>query len=67
MKKLESVKDLTYILSEYNLGVDKKTLLKIYKAATHERPDFLLIDLQGDPSKRFRRNFLEIFEIPDTF
>lgn len=67
LKKLESVKDLNYILSEYNLGVDKQTLLKIYKAATHEKPDFLLVDLHADPSKRFRKNFLEIFELPDTF
>jgi hypothetical protein len=67
LKKLASTKDLSYILSEYNLGVDKATLLKLYKAATHEQGDFLLIDLQGDPAKRFRHNFLEIFEVPDTF
>jgi hypothetical protein len=67
LKKLNSTKDLTYILREYNLGVDKKTLLKLYSEATRESSDFLLIDLQGPPTERFRHNFLDIFELPDTF
>jgi hypothetical protein len=60
LKKLTSMKDLQNILEDFNLGVDKIKLLSIYKDATKERRDFLTIDVDEVPEKRFRENFLNI-------
>jgi len=63
LKKLSSMRDLNMIMSEFNLGVSKKSLLDLYNDATKERLDFLLIDIDNVPSKRFRKNFLQIYNI----
>ena len=66
MKKLASTRDLNMILSDYNLGVSKDTLLEIYKYCTRIKEEFLLLDLDSVPEHRFRRNLLEIINI-ETF
>jgi len=66
LKKLASTRDLNLILSDYNLGVSKETLLEIYKYCTRIKEEFLLLDLDAVPEQRFRRNLLEIIDI-DTF
>jgi ABC-type dipeptide/oligopeptide/nickel transport system ATPase component len=63
IKQIASMKNLTMICREYDLGVDKKALIQIYNEATKEKKDFLLIDLEGDKEERFRKNLDEIFEI----
>ena len=63
LKKLTSMKDLTNILEDFNLGVDKNRLLNMYKDATKDRKDFLTIDIDEIPEKRFRENFLNIITI----
>jgi hypothetical protein len=35
----------------------------MYKYATKEKSDFLLIDLEGEPNERFRKNLNEVFDI----
>lgn len=60
LKKLQSEKDLNLILSEFSLGLDKKTLLKLYKYATNDQLSFLMIDIGATAENRFRKNFLEI-------
>jgi hypothetical protein len=63
LKKLASTRDLNLILSDYNLGVSKETLLEIYKYCTRVKEDFLLLDLDAVPEDRFRHNLLEIIDI----
>jgi hypothetical protein len=62
LKKLSSTRDLNMILSDYNLGVDKSVLMKIYKYATSDNGT-LFIDADAQPENRFRRNFLEILDL----
>lgn len=64
LKKLSSTRDLTLIMSDYNLGVDKKQLLNLYKYAVNDNGT-LFIDADAPPEKRFRRNFLEILNVED--
>jgi hypothetical protein len=66
LKKLSSTRDLNLILSDYNLGVSKETLLEIYKYCTRIKEDFLLLDLDAVPEDRFRHNLLETLNI-ETF
>jgi len=61
------MKNLTMIAREYSLGIDKKALKDIYDAATEKKQDFLLIDLEGEKTERFRKNFDEVFEVADMF
>ena len=65
--KLNGRRDLTLIMSEFELGVDKKELLEIYEDATKKKFDCLLIDIEADKSHRFRCNFLQYYEISDDF
>lgn len=64
LKRTYSTRDLNIVLSDYNLGVNKKELIEIHKEATRDnKQDFLLIDVEGDPDKRFRHNFLSIISV----
>lgn len=63
LKKLASTRDLNLILSDYNLGVSKETMLEIYKYCTREQTNFLLLDLDAVPENRFRHNLLEVLDI----
>lgn len=60
IKKLSSTGDLNLILRDCAVGVDKKTLLGLYKYATDDKRSFLLVDLDAPEECRFRRNFLEV-------
>jgi hypothetical protein len=51
------------ILSEFGLGVSKDQLLSIYQYATREKLQPLLIDMEADPSERFRKGISEIISI----
>ena len=63
VKQIASMKNLTMIGREYDLGIDKKELIEMYKYATKEKSDFSLIDLEGEPNERFRKNLNEVFDI----
>lgn len=63
IKKLASERDLNMIFNECSLGVDKKTLMNLYKDATSEKTSFLLVDLDAPSNKRFRKNFLGVYEL----
>lgn len=65
IKQISNMKNLTMIARECSLGLDKKQLTDIYKHATEKTHDFLLIDLEGDPKHRFRKNFNEFYEIEE--
>jgi ABC-type dipeptide/oligopeptide/nickel transport system ATPase component len=66
IKQVSSMKNLTMIAREFSLGLDKKKLTEIYHHATAEVPSFLMIDLEGEPQYRFRKNFTEFYEVPDA-
>ena len=61
IKQISSMKNLTMIAREYDLGMDKKMLEKIYKNATSTKQGFLMVDLEADQSRRFRKNFDELY------
>ena len=62
--KLSGQREVNIILSEFGLGVSKEQLLSIYQYATREKLQPLLIDMEADPSDRFRKGFTEVIEIP---
>ena len=67
IKQVSSMKNLTMITRECSLGISKQALTNMYRDATKDKKNFLLIDLeQGDPLKRFRFNFDSYFELAET-
>lgn len=66
IKQVSSMRNLTMIARECSLGIDKKMLKKIYDDATKSKTDFLLIDLEGDKSERFRKNLDQVYEIDEN-
>lgn len=61
--KLSGNREVNMILSEFGLGVTKEELLNLYKYATNEKFSPLIIDLENDPDKRFRKGLTEILNI----
>jgi len=61
--KLANQRDCNLIMSEFGLGVSKDQLLKIYEYATKEKFQPLLVDLDEDKEKRFRRGLNEVIDI----
>ena len=64
--KLGSKRDLSLILADFGLGIDKKELMDIYKDATAIPFDFLKIatDERND-DRRFSKNWLSYYTISD--
>jgi GTPase SAR1 family protein len=62
IKQLSSLKNLTMIMREYSLGVDKKEMKEMYDDATSDKQGFLMLDLEGDKDKRFRSGFNDFYE-----
>ncbi len=60
--KLSGNREVNMILSEFGLGVTKEQLLSIYQYATREKMQPLIIDLEAEPEKRFRKGFLETID-----
>jgi len=66
IKQLSSLKNLTMVLREYSLGVDKKVFKEIYDDATSDKMNFLLLDLEGDKDKRFRSGFNDYYVVEES-
>ena len=66
IKQLSSLKNLTMIMNEYSLGVDKKQMKEMYDDSTRERIGFLMLDLGGDKEKQFRSEFDEYYEVEES-
>ena len=60
--KLNGNREINIILSEFGLGVSKEELIKIYEYATKEKLSPLLIDLEEEPEKRFRKGLTQIID-----
>ena len=56
MKKMRAKKDLSLILSETSLAVDKSLLERMYKDATDGESNFFMIDINSEANK-FRKGF----------
>jgi len=63
--KLSGNREVNMILSEFGLGVTKEQLFSIYEFATREKLQPLLIDLEAEPEKRFRKGISEIIDPND--
>jgi hypothetical protein len=64
--KLSSNSDLTCLLRDFALGIDKKELVNLYKDATKQKFHFLFIDINAtDGNKKFSHNFNNFYEIAD--
>jgi hypothetical protein len=64
--KLSGQREVNMILSEFGLGVSKEQLIALYQEATAEKFQPLVIDLEEEPTKRFRKGLLEIMTVPNT-
>jgi len=60
--KLSGNREVNMILSEFGLGVSREQLLGMYEFATNEKFSPLLIDLEEEPVKRFRKGFSQILD-----
>jgi len=63
LKKLTTIRDLKYILTDYSLNLTKEQILELYKKCTENPLDFLLIDVQTDSENRFRHNWTGVIDI----
>ena len=63
IKQISSMKNLTMIAREFDLGLSKETLTNMYKDATKEKQNFLMMDLEAPQDERFRKGFNDIYEI----
>ena len=66
LKQVSSMKNLTLIARECSLDIPKKELMDMYKDATKDKMGFLLMDMDGDSDKRFRKGFTEYYEIEEV-
>jgi len=64
--KLSSMRDLNMVCSDFNTGLSKTEMGKIYKSATQEAGNFLKIDVNtADNDKRYSHNFTNFFILED--
>ena len=60
--KLGGSRDVNSILRECSIGITKEQLLSMYKEATREKFDVLIINLEKSGNERYRHNFLQYFK-----
>jgi ABC-type dipeptide/oligopeptide/nickel transport system ATPase component len=67
LKQVSSMKNLTMIMRECSLGIDKKHLKEIYEDATKDKQTFLLLDLEGPKDQTFRCGLDQIYDVKQDF
>jgi ABC-type dipeptide/oligopeptide/nickel transport system ATPase component len=67
LKQVSSMKNLTMIMRECSLGIDKKQLKEIYEDATKDKQTFLLLDLEGPKDQTFRCGLDQIYDVNQDF
>jgi hypothetical protein len=60
--KLSGNREVNLILSEFGLGVSREQLMGMYETATAEKFSPLLIDMEAEPYRRFRKGFHQILD-----
>lgn len=63
MKQLTSMNDLNLVMRDFNLGIDKKKILEIYRECTKDKKDFLHIRIEAKPEERYAKNFTEVIPV----
>jgi hypothetical protein len=63
--KIGGVREVKDILRNFGLGVSKEQLMAMYDYATDEKMNCLLLDLEADRNKKFRKNFDEFMNPSD--
>ena len=66
LRNINSRKELNRIISEFNLGVDRDEIVKLYRQATMNDFDFFMIDNTEPESRRYKRNFSDVLNAPTT-
>ena len=61
--KLGGTRDINSLLREVSIGLTKDQLLEMYKEATKIKFDVMIINLEKSGNERYRKNFLQYFEI----
>jgi len=61
--KLGGTRDINSLLREVSIGLTKEQLLDMYKEATKIKFDVMIINLEKSGNERYRKNFLQYFEI----
>ena len=61
--KLGGTRDINSLLREVSIGLTKDELLHMYKEATKNKFDVMIINLEKSGNERYRKNFLQYFEI----
>ena len=65
IKQLSSMRDLKTIMNDFSYDFDKKFIKEMYEDTTKDQKHFLLIDINAKPEDKFRKNFDEVFELPE--
>lgn len=63
LKKIQNTRDITHIMNEYSINIDKSKMLEMYRKCTSDFENFLMIDVGTTPDKMFRCNFDKIINI----
>jgi len=64
--KLSGKRDLSMILSDYTLSVSQKTLKEMYKDATSEECQPLIVDITtNNIKKKFSKGFLDFYDVEE--
>ena len=61
--KLGGSRDINSIMRECSIGIDKQELLFMYKEATKNKFDCLIINLDKNGNERYRYNFLNYYTV----
>ena len=61
--KLGGTRDINSLLREVSIGLTKEQFLEMYKEATKIKFDVMIINLEKSGNERYRKNFLQYFEI----
>ena len=61
--KLGGTRDINSLLREVSIGLTKDELSHMYKEATKNKFDVMIINLEKSGNERYRKNFLDYFEI----
>jgi ABC-type phosphate transport system ATPase subunit len=67
LKQVSSMRNLTCIMRECSLGIDKKQLKALYEDSTKDKMTFLLLDLEGPKEQRFRCGLDQIYDVTEDF
>ena len=61
--KLGGSRDINSLLREVGIGLTKDELLDMYNDASRDKFSCLIINLDKNGNERYRKNFLEYYEI----